>query len=155
MNLVGIARLGRDAELRYANENGTAVVNMSLAFNWGLKGPDGKRLSQWVECAYWGDRAAKAQPYLAKGSQIYVVLSDPHIETFKKRDGTEGYKLAARVDSLEFAGSAPERTNDAELAPKPETKPSPAPRTGMGGIQDMESDIPFANPYRGRLCYVV
>jgi hypothetical protein len=28
------------------------------------------------------------------------------------------------------------------------------PKSG-GGIMDLESDIPFANPYKGRVCYVV
>jgi hypothetical protein len=56
------------------------------------------------------------------------VLSDPHIETYEKKDGGMGFKLAAKVDSLEFA-SSPD-TPRQEPAPKP-------------GIEGLEDDIPF------------
>jgi single-strand DNA-binding protein len=115
MNLIGLARLGRDIELRNLND-GTAVGNLSLAFNYGKKGQDGKRPSQWVDAAIFGDRATKLAGYLTKGTQVCVVLSDPHIETYEKKDGGMGFKLAAKVDSLEFA-SSPD-TPRQEPAPK-------------------------------------
>jgi single-strand DNA-binding protein len=127
MNLIGLARLGRDIELRNLND-GTAVGNLSLAFNYGKKGQDGKRPSQWVDAAIFGDRATKLAGYLTKGTQVCVVLSDPHIETYEKKDGGMGFKLAAKVDSLEFA-SSPD-TPRQEPAPKP-------------GIEGLEDDIPF------------
>lgn len=135
MHMIGLARLGRDAEVRYT-ANGTAVANLSLAFNYGLKDGQGNRPSQWIDAAMFGERAEKLQKYLTKGLLVMVSLDDPHIETFDKRDGGQGFKLSARVASLEFTGRAPE--SDAQPA-KQESKRDQATRS----ITEMDNDIPF------------
>lgn len=124
MKMIGVARLGQDAELRHLS-NGTAVCNLSLAWNYGKKGKDGKRPSQWVEAALFGERAESLAQYLVKGTSLFVDLRDVHIETYEKRDGTSGYKLAGMVDSLEFAGNRPG-------AERSDSKP-----------RDPDDDIPF------------
>lgn len=48
MILTGLARLGRDASLRYTG-NGDPVLEMALAFNYGQNDQaTGKRPSQWI-----------------------------------------------------------------------------------------------------------
>lgn len=132
MKLIGIGRLGQDAELKHL-ASGKSVVNLSLAWNYGRKGDDGKRPSQWVEASLFGERAESLAQYLVKGTSLFVDLRDVHIETFTKRDGTSGHKLTGIVDSLDFAGNRP--GNDASGG-KPASK-------GSGGIADMDDDIPF------------
>jgi single-strand DNA-binding protein len=136
MILTGLARLGHDISIRQT-ANGTPVGNLSLAFNYGMK-RDGQQPTQWLEAAIYGDRAEKLAPYLTKGTLISVTLDDPHVETYEKRDGTSGVKLAARVVSLEFAGGKREEG----AAPAPAQKQAAKPAL-PGGIQDMDSDIPF------------
>ena len=136
MHMIGLARLGRDAEVRYT-ANGTAVANLSLAFNYGLKDDDGNRPSQWIEAAMFGERAEKLLRYLTKGLLIMVSLDDPHVETFEKRDGTQGVKLSARVASLEFTGKAPDGADA-----RPTAQPSKREQAARS-ITDLEDDIPF------------
>lgn len=132
----GLARLGRDTELRRIAD-GTAVANLSLAFTYGRKGADGKRPTQWVEAAIFGKRAEAVVQYLTKGSLVSVTLEEVHIETFEKSDGSTGTKLAARVLALDLAGSPKE----AEAPPPPPPpKPKPAAPTSF---DDMDSDVPF------------
>lgn len=129
VKLIGVARLGQDAELRHL-ANGTAVCNLSLAYNFGKKAVDGKRPSQWVEAALFGERAESLAKFLVKGTSLFIDLRDVHVETYQKRDGSSGSKLTGLVDSLEFAGNRP--GNDAPS--KPARKSSDF---------DDESDIPF------------
>lgn len=129
MKLIGVGRIGQDAEVRHL-QNGTAVVNLSLAFNYGKKGPDGKRPSQWVDAALFGERAESLVQYLTKGTSLFVDLRDVHVETFTKRDGSTGTKLTGTVDSLDFAGNRP--GND-----------RPQQQSSGGGIEEMADDIPF------------
>lgn len=123
MQMIGLARLGRDAEIRFTND-GEPVASLSLAFSHGRKGPDGRRPTQWVDATLWGKRAEVLQPYLVKGAAVVVTLDDPHTEEFPKRDGTTGTKLVGKVTALELAGP----TAQAEEAPPARPAPTPAPR---------------------------
>jgi single-strand DNA-binding protein len=133
--MYGLAKIGRDAEIR-RTPGGEAVCNLSLAFNYGRKGEDGKQPTQWVEGAMWGKRAESLAQYLVKGQGVMVTLQDVHIETFTKSDQTTGVKMTGRVADIAFAGPAPQRQ---EAPPPPPPKPRPAP----SGFEDMSDDPPF------------
>ena len=137
--MYGLAKIGRDAELR-RTPGGEAVCNLSLAFNYGRKGEDGKQPTQWVEGAMWGKRAESMAQYLVKGQGVMVTLQDVHIATFTKADNTTGVKLAGRVADIAFAGPAPQRQEAPPPPPPPKPKPAaPAP----SGFDDMSDDPPF------------
>lgn len=156
MKLIGIVRLGRDAEQRYT-PTGASVVNFSGAFNFGKKDAEGRRPSQWVEFALWGDRGEKLLEYLTKGSAFLICAREVHIETFEKRDGGQGSKLVATVDDVEFVPTGP-RQEGAQGAQSGAQAPTP-PVTPRGGysapparqapaktgtsFDDLDDDIPF------------
>lgn len=143
MILTGLATLGRDAEVRYLPD-GKAVANLALASNWGKKGTDGNRATQWVDASLWGERAEKLAQYLLKGTKVVVVLEEPHIEAYQK-DGKDVPKLVARVSSIEFAGS-PAQSGQPAQQPRPSVPPrqaAPAARPSTSGFDDTDDDIPF------------
>ena len=106
MLMIGMARLGNDPEVRFTPD-GKALMDLSLAFSYGRK-VDGKQPTQWVTGTMWGDRCEKLKPYLTKGQLIFVQMTEPHIEEFKRKDGSAGVSLRARIGELEFAGSKPD-----------------------------------------------
>lgn len=131
MKANGLARIGRDAEIRYT-PGGAAVANVSLAFTYGKKGDDGKRPTQWVDASLWGQRVESLAPYLTKGKQIVAYLEDVHIQTYTKGDGTQASKMAARIADLEFVAGG----EQAESQPKP--KPQAAPSSDFDDLADIE-----------------
>jgi single-strand DNA-binding protein len=156
--LFGFARLGRDAELRYTAKD-EPVLGLALAFNYGRKGDDGNRPTQWVEASLWGARAEALVDYLIKGTALCVTVDEVHIETYEKNGGAgQGVKLVGRVSSLEFAGGGQQQERQAapqqqqqRSAPRPSTprqgqqggnRPAPAPSTAPN-FADMDDDIPF------------
>ena len=140
MNAFGLARLGRDCEVRFM-PNGDAVANLSLAFAWGKKGEDGRQQTAWVDGALYGKQADALAQYLVKGKLICVTLDDVHIEEFQRRDGTAGTKLVGRVSKLELAGG---RDDGERTAPPAQRQaPKPAPKSSASGFDDMDDDIPF------------
>lgn len=162
MHMTGIARLGKDAEVRFT-PSGQQVANLALAFNYGRKGDDGNRPTQWVDASLWGDRAEKLAPYLTKGQTVYVMLEEPHIETYEGKNGT-GAKMVARVASIEFAGSKQDgqqqsqRQQSAPDNPRPPQQSAPRPQQGSGGgggFGDFDDDIPFAPLGRGMSAHVL
>ena len=136
-NLSGVFRIGRDAEVR-TTSNGEAVCNLSLAYSYGKKGEDGNRPAQWLDVALWGKRATALEQYLVKGQMVYAVINEPHIEEFKKKDGTTGVKMSGSIGEIELIGGG-----------KSDSKPKEAPRkeaqkeSKSGSFDDMEDDIPF------------
>lgn len=171
MKAQGLARIGRDAEVRYL-PNGDPVVNLSLAFNYGRKGEDGKRPTQWVNATFWGQRAETLAQWLLKGSQVVAYLDEIHIETYEGKNGT-GTKLAGRVVDIELISDGrqggdqgdqqqpqqrqqqpqrqaqqPQRQGGYQQQRPPQqrqpepTRQAPAPRPASG-FDDMDDDIPF------------
>lgn len=141
MKLIGVARLGKDAEVRYT-PNGKAVANLSLAYNFGQKDSEGKRQTQWVDAALWGDQAERLKEWLLKGTVLNVICRDVHIETFEGRNGT-GHKLVGTVADIEFVPK--QRESDGQQPaqrPAGQQKPS-APASKPGSFDDFEDDIPF------------
>jgi single-strand DNA-binding protein len=142
--LAGVFRIGRNAELRYI-PSGEAVINLSLAYNYGKRNAEGKQPTQWIEAGLWGDRATKLAEHLTKGRQVFCTIEDLHIEAFTKSDQTPGHKLAGRIHRLDFvgareesSGSQPETTAPSSAPPaRPAAKPAPS------GFEDMDDDIPF------------
>jgi single-strand DNA-binding protein len=143
MLMVGVARIGNEPVARYTPD-GKAVMDISLAFDYGRKGSDGRRPTQWINATMWGERVEKLQPYLSKGSQVFVTLSEPHIETYEKKDGSgQGFSLRARINDLEFVGSRrDDSASDGESAPV--SRPAAAKSGGKApGFDELDDDIPF------------
>lgn len=133
MKAQGLARIGREVEVRYTT-GGEAVANISLAFTFGKKGADGNRPTQWVDASLWGSRAETLAPYLKKGAQIVAYLDDVSIKEYTKRGGTQAPKMVARIVDLELI-----RSNEAsEPAPAPTLQPKQS-----AGVEGMDDDIPF------------
>lgn len=149
MQMIGLARLGRDAELR-TTQTGEKVASLSLAFNWGMKGQDGNRPTQWVDGSLWGKRAEVLIDYLVKGQAVVVTIDDPHIEEYQGRNGA-GHKLAGRVTQIELAGGRPDAAAGQQraAAPAPAQRPAqapaarPAPAPASSGFADDGDDVPF------------
>ncbi len=142
MILTGLARLGRDCEVRHTS-SGEAVTNLSLAWNYGKK-VDGQQPTQWLEAALWGKRAEALAQYLKKGGVVDVVVGDVHVE----QDEAKQYppKLVGRVIELEFAGGnksdQPSGQTDHGRAKADGYAPEPKP-VSKQSFDDLEDSIPF------------
>ena len=153
--LTGLFTLGRDAETR-TSQNGTVVVNLAVAYNYGRKGDDGKKPTQWVRASMFGKQAETLAPYLIKGKQVSLVIRDLHIATFQKQDGSTGTSLEGVADFDDFARGPKQEGAAPAAAPRPAPamdfpenpsyrtapRPAPAPRAASG-FDEMDSDIPF------------
>ena len=138
--LTGLFTLGRDAETRVTG-SGTTVVQLAVAYNYGRKGDDGKKPSQWVRASMFGKQAEALVPYLTKGKQVSLVIRDLHIATFQKQDGSTGTSLEGVADFDDFArGATPQGT---QAPPPPPPRPAPAPTSSSGFDEFDSSDVPF------------
>ncbi len=140
--LTGLFTLGRDAETR-VTQNGTTVITLAVAYNYGRKGDDGKKPSQWVRASMFGKQAETLAPYLTKGKQVSLVIRDLHIATFQKQDGSTGTSLEGVADFDDFARGPKQEGAAPAPAPRPAPAPPPAQRSAGSGFDDMDSGITF------------
>ena len=148
--LTDIGRIGRDAELRYTTgQNPTAVVALTLACDYGRKGQDGKKPTQWVEAVIVGKQAEAMAPYLVRGQLMHFTIDDVHIEEFKRGDGTPGNKLTGKVIAIKFAGSPPQGVQQNQQPRQQQRPQQQAPQQSQQGTNgpdydSFDDDIPFA-----------
>lgn len=150
--LTDIGRIGRDAELRYT-PNGDAVCNLAIACDYGRKGQDGRRPTQWVDATLWGKQAEAMAQHLVKGQQVHFTIDDAHVEVFTKSDQTQGVKLTGRVIIIKFAGSPPQQPqgNQQPQQPRQQQRVQQRPaaqqqnQQGTNGpdYESFDDDIPF------------
>lgn len=141
--LTGLFTLGRDAETR-VTQGGTTVVQLAVAYNYGRKGEDGKKPSQWVRASMFGKQAEALIPYLTKGKQVSLVIRDLHIATFQKQDGSTGTSLEGVADFDDFARKPKEAGDAPAPAQKQAPRPAPPPPSAGSGFDEFDgSDVPF------------
>lgn len=133
-NYSGVFRIGREPEMRYM-PSGEPVLALAVVTNYGKKGSDGNRPSQWVDAALFGKRAESLSPYLAKGNQVYLVINDLHIETYQKKDGTTSSSLRGVIGDIELIGGRSEAKPQVE-------KPKTYQHKDVNG-DDFDDTLPF------------
>ncbi len=134
-------RIGRDAEVRYT-DSGTAVLGLAVACNYGRKGEDGKKPTQWIKATMWGNQAESLEQYLTKGKGVSITLRDVHVKTFNKNDGTTGYSLEGDVADFEFTGAGPRQEGEEPRRAAPAAA-APAKAASKPSSEDWDDDIPF------------
>lgn len=105
-----IGRLTKSPEMRVTN-NGTNVCSFTLAFDNKAKGPDGQRVSSFINCTAWRSLAEIITKYCEKGSQIGVEGSLQE-RKYQRRDGTNASTIEIVVDDIQLLGSKNSNSNN-------------------------------------------
>jgi single-strand DNA-binding protein len=141
-----IGRLGKDPETRYL-PSGDAVTSVTIATTekWKDKSGEMKEETEWHQVSLFNRLAEIAAKYLTKGSLVYIEGS---IKTRKYTDkaGVEKYSTGIKANTMNMLGSKETPQLDAKARPAPQ-KPRQA---GGSGFDDMDDDIPFADPMKRR-----
>lgn len=132
--LVLTGRLGRDAELKYFNENKN-VINFTLAVNKNYK-REGD-VPNWIPCRIW-DRDKLAN-YLTKGKAV-AIDGELMIDQYEK-DGVNRTYSYVKVDKLEFLGGDNKASNKVDADDFEYTPPAGLSNEEYGAVDD--DDIPF------------
>lgn len=123
-------RLVADAEMKTA-KSGTAICSFRVASDSGF---GDQKKTHWLNCAIFGDRGPKLQPYLRKGDPVTVVgeLSPPRLY-----DAQGETRVAQDLNVREVAlqGSKSDSGRSGQSAPAGDAAAAPA-----GHFDD---DIPF------------
>lgn len=101
-SLTGLFRICKDAVLRYTPVDNRPVTNLLLAFDYGGKGDDGRRPTQFVDAELWGKRAEDLAQYLKKGGEVTCIIDDPHVTSFARTNGTPSLRMVGRINQIDL-----------------------------------------------------
>lgn len=157
-----IGNLGRDPEIRYTAEGGTAICNIVIATSRRYKNSQGElqEETEWHRIVFFGRQAEVAQQYLRKGSPVYIEgrLRTRH---YTDKDGIERYATEVVCESMQLlpsarsqsSGSSMQRDDSFETQYTPrqsQPRQQPAaqaqpqqPASGITADTLSEDDIPF------------
>ena len=139
-NFVG--RLGADPETRHA-PSGDAICNFRIAVGWKTKEKEG---AEWVRVSTFGKLAEICGKYLKKGAQVFV-SGKMNTRKWQDKEGRDQYTTEIRADQMQMLGVKSDGAQQERQQPAPRPQQS-APAGGggqSGGMDDFESDIPFAS----------
>lgn len=111
INLQVLGNIGNDAEVR-ATTTGMSAISFSVAHSESYTDKQGQKQSKttWVRCTLWRKpESCNVADYLRKGTKI-LVWGEPSASAWTGQDGTVQSALELRVLNFEFAGSAPQQT---------------------------------------------
>lgn len=136
MNSITVAgQLGKDSEVRFL-PNGDPVANFSVADSQG-KDKD----AIWWNCQLFGKRAESLSQYLVKGQAVTITGSVSQ-RKYTDKNGQERISTDVRVNDVALQGGKREAApQQRQQAPKP---------SNPGGFEDMNDDVPFADPMKNR-----
>jgi len=123
-----IGNLGRDPELRQAQNGDTAIANLAIATHerWKDKAGQPQARTEWHRVVLFGRTAEIAGEYLRKGALVYV---EGRLQTRKWQDdgGQDRYTTEVVAERMKMLGG--------KAGPRPDAEGGPA-----DGFDD---DIPF------------
>ena len=109
-------RLTADPELRYT-PSGVACTSFTLASDTGRKTADGKKITNFIDCVAWRQRAEFVNQYLTKGRAV-IVEGELTTRTYEAQDGSRRKVTEITVAQIHFADSKKEGQGAAPAEPQ-------------------------------------
>lgn len=125
-------RLTRNAELKSVGDN--QVLKFSVATDRFEKK---QKIAQYLECDFWGSRAASIVNYMQKGQQV-AIRGELFNREYQAKDVTMKTSMHCRVDDVKLMGGKKESEGKSD---------EPAPygtETSSAGGGHFDDGIPFS-----------
>lgn len=98
--------LCKDVELKYTQNNNTAVVSNTIAVRNDFKNAKGEYESQFINFVVYRNNAEFLNKYAAKGSKV-LLEGRLNNRSYDKQDGTKAYITEVVVERVELLGNKP------------------------------------------------
>ena len=129
MNVLVIAgNVGKDAKINQVQTSTgfINVANFSVAVATMKKdSTTGKPISQWFDCALWGDRADKIAQFLTAGTKV-CVTGEVGVDSYQDGQGVMKPKLTVRVGNVTLQGSSNQQQGQQQAQPMQQQRQQPA-----------------------------
>ncbi len=126
-------RLTRNPEIRYAQQNDTAIARYTLAVDRMIR--NAEQSADFIRCVCFGKPAEFAEKYLRKGIKI-AITGRIQTGSYTDRDGRKVYTTDVVIETQEFC----ESRNASNV---PSQQPSPDADGYMDFPDGIDAELPF------------
>lgn len=109
-----MGRLTRDPELRRTQSN-MAVTSFTLAIDRDRKGPNGERVTDFIDCVAWGRTAEFMQQWFTKG-MMAIVVGRIQSRNWEDRNGNKRVSIEINCDEISFGETKKSRDSGGSYA---------------------------------------
>ena len=140
-----MGRLTRDPELRHTQSN-TAVCSFRLAIDRDLKGPNGERQTDFIDCVAWGKQAEFVVQWFTKG-MMAIVTGRVQSRQWQDQNGNNRTAIEVNCAEVTFGGTKKARdANRQDVSGMPQdvgySAPQP-PESDFHELPEDDGDCPF------------
>jgi single-strand DNA-binding protein len=146
-SVVLVGRLTRDPELR-KTQSGTSVTSFTIACDDSRKGPDGEKVTIFMNVSAFGNSADVIVKYAHKGSLVGVIGRLTQHKYVRKADNVEVTSTDIAASQVEFM--EPKKASQGDAASDPAAAPAAAPKkdaakptANLDNIDVVDDDLPF------------
>ena len=137
MNSVDITgRMTREPDIRYATGNNTAVAKFCIAVNRKFR-QEGQPTADYINCVAFGKLGEFVEKYGRKGVK-FEIHGRWQTGSYKNKDGNTVYTNDCMVESIEFAESKSNSSQQGNSAPE---------QTGSDGFMNIPDGIDEELPF--------
>lgn len=130
-----IGRLTRDPEIRYTQQNNTAIARYTLAVDRMVK--NSEQSADFIRCVCFGKTAEFAEKYFYKGIKI-AITGRIQTGSYTDQEGKTVYTTDIVVENQEFCESR------SASSATPSAQPSPSHASQFMDIPDgIDEELPF------------
>ena len=128
-----MGRLTRDPELRHTQSN-MAVCSFRLAIGRDLKGPNGERQTDFIDCVAWGKQAEFVVQWFTKG-MLAIVVGRVQSRQWQDQNGNNRTAIEVNCDEVTFGETKKARdANRQDVSGMPQD-------IGYAAVKPPESDF--------------
>lgn len=130
-----MGRLTKDPEVRYT-ASGVAVASFTLASDTGRKTEKGDKVTHFIDCVAWKERAELLSKYVSKGTLI-AVEGELTPRIYEDKNGMKHKVTEVNVSRIHFCES--KKSDDQKKA-----VPAAEPGAFMELPTELGEELPFA-----------
>lgn len=136
-----MGRLTRDPEHKYINNN-MPVCTFTLAIDRNTKTANGEKITDFINCVAWGQKADFIKQWFSKG-MMAIVEGRVQSRNWEDKNGNKRTAIEVNVNEISFGETKKSREANGQTEPNYQV-PSYAPNIEPDFTElDDEGDVPF------------
>jgi len=144
-SVVLVGRLGRDPEMKVTS-GGASMCKFSIAVDRPYRGPDGEKVTDWLDIIAWRERAEFCGTYLQKGTLV-AIQGRVHVRKWESPEGEPRRAYEIQAENVQILSGGTRSGGGDATPPSDEDAPPSGRASGPGPSSNAAKKITDGDSY--------